>query len=429
MHGGCITSISGWQNNRATLSLWRVARFALNPMQWRADSARLHSPDATDERNPMSDLPDPFREARKEAPVLECEFQGESTPMILRHEDVRHAAKDWKTFSSDAPFRVPIPSEEDVRTMRQLPVETDPPDHTDYREIIEPFFRRAKDPAVIAQVEALIDGLLSAALGRESTEVVREFALPLQSRALAFLLNVPEAEAETWIRWGVHVFRDGDSKGMALETYLHAQFDQAEANPGADFFSGLTKATFRGRPLTREEMMGFANLTFAGGRDTVIHTISSVIAYLGWHPEALEFLRQDPARIVHAGEEFFRVITPLTHIGRVCPVETDVHGVTVPAGGRVSLCWASANQDEAAFDAPGEVRLDRKPNPHVAFGLGTHLCIGAAHARLILRTLLQKCCERVAAITVLDANEHVEDEAKYKRAVGYESLTVRLTPR
>src|ERR1019366_9853008 len=156
----------------------------------------------------MSNIPDPFSEPRKEKGVLECEFQGESVPMILRHEDVRRAAKDWKTFSSDAPFRVPIPSEEDVRTMRQLPIETDPPDHTEYRDIVEPFFRRAKDPAVVARVEALIEELISDALGRESIEVVREFALPLQSRALAYLLNVPEAEAQTWISWGTHVFRD-----------------------------------------------------------------------------------------------------------------------------------------------------------------------------------------------------------------------------
>ena len=73
--------------------------------------------------------------------------------MMLRHEDVRRAAKDWKTFCSDAEFRVPIPSEEDVRTVRQLPIETDPPDHAEYRAIVEPFFRRPKDPAVIARVE------------------------------------------------------------------------------------------------------------------------------------------------------------------------------------------------------------------------------------------------------------------------------------
>ena len=377
----------------------------------------------------MDKVSDPFREARTAAGVLKCPFQGEEVPMILRHEDVRKAAKDWATFSSDAPFRVPIPSEENVRSMRQLPVETDPPDHTDYRKIAEPFFQRAKDPQVIAQVEALIGGLLEEALRRDSIEVVREFALPIQSRALAYLLNVPESEAELWISWGTHVFRDGGSKGSALETYLHERFDRAAAAPGDDFFSALTRATFRGRPLTREEMMGFGNLTFAGGRDTVIHTISSVLGYLASHPEALEFLRQDPARIIHAVEEFFRVISPLTHIGRVCPAETDVHGATVPAGGRASLCWASANQDEAAFDAPAEIRLDRKPNPHLAFGFGAHLCLGAAHARLLVRTLLQQCLQRVGAIQVLEAQEHVEREARYERVVGYERLRVRLVAR
>ena len=377
----------------------------------------------------MDPASDPFIEARRKDGVLPCNFQGETLPMILRHEEVRKAARDWKTYSSDAPFRVPIPSEEDVRTMRQLPVETDPPDHTDYRRIVEPFFQRAKDPQMMAQVEALMDGMLQEAMRHDSIEVVREFALPIQSRAMTYLLNVPESEADLWIGWGIHVFRDGGSKGMSLEAYLHQQLDRGAAQPGGDFFSALAHATFRGRPLTREEMMGFGNLTFAGGRDTVIHTLSSVLGYLAGHPEALEFLRQDPSRVVHATEEFFRVVTPLTHIGRVCPVESQVEGMTVPAGGRVSLCWASANQDEAVFENPSEVRLDRKPNPHMAFGFGTHLCLGAAHARLLVRTLLQKCIDRVGQITVLSAQERVEREQAYQRVMGYESLVVRIAPR
>ena len=326
--------------------------------------------------NPNSD---PFRAARAASGVLQCPFHGEDITMILRHEDVRRAAKDWKTFSSDAPFRVPIPSEEGVRTMRQLPIETDPPEHTDYRKITDPFFQRPKDPAFIARIEALIDGLLLAALGRDAIEIVNEFALPLQSRALTYLLNVPESEAETWIGWGIHVFKvtGGEfKKGNLLEDYLHAQFDRAVARPGEDFFSALTQATFRGRPLNREEMMGFANLAFAGGRDTIIHTVSCALGYLAAHPEALEYLRADPKRITLASEEFFRVFMPLTHIGRVCPEATEVNGVTVKAGDRISLCWASANLDAKAFDAPEEVRLDRKPNPHLAFGFGPHLCMG-----------------------------------------------------
>lgn len=376
------------------------------------------------------EIPDPFREARLKDGVLPCEFQGENIPMILRHEDVRKAAKDWQTYSSDAPFRVPIPSEEEFRTVRQLPVETNPPEHTEYREIVEPFFRRAKDPGMIAQVDALISEMVGAALARPAVEIVREFALPLQSRAMTYLLNVPEAEAQTWIGWGTHVFRDGagTKKGAALEAYIHEQLDQAARNPGADFFSALTQGTFQGRPLTRAEMVGFANLTFAGGRDTIIQMVAYTIGYLGKNAQALPFLRADPKRIVNACEEIFRVLTPLTHIGRVCPVETNVHGVTVPPQGRVSLCWASANMDEKAFDAPTEFRLDRKPNPHMAFGSGAHLCLGAAHARLILRILLQKLAERVSAVEILSSEDHVENEPKYRRVVGYDALTVRLAP-
>jgi len=380
----------------------------------------------------MSSTTDPFKAPRTAAGVLKCPFHAETIPMILRHEDVRRAAKDWKTYSSDAPFRVPIPSEEDVRTMRQLPIETDPPDHTEYREIVEPFFKRAKEPVVVARVEALIGQMVADALARDSIEVVREFALPLQSRALTYLLDMPETEAETWISWGTHVFHDGGDghqKGAALETYLQRQLARAAAHPGPDFFSALTQARFRGRPLTRAEMMGYANLTFAGGRDTIIHTVSSIIHHLARHPEALEFLREDPTRIALASEEFFRVVTPLTHIGRVCPADTDVLGVSVKAGERVSLGWASANQDPAAFDAPEEVRLDRKPNPHVAFGIGTHVCLGAPHARLLVRTLLQAVIERVGRVTVLAAKEQIESTAAYQRVIGFESLTVRLEPR
>lgn len=381
---------------------------------------------------PHDAVPDPFREARRKDGILRCPIQGEQVPMILRHEDVRRAAKDWKTFSSDAPFRVPIPSEEEVRSMRQLPIETDPPEHTDYRAIVEPFFRRAKDPAVVARVEALVERLIQSALQRDSIEVVREFALPLQSHALTYLLNVPEEEAAVWIGWGTHVFRDGGSgrqRGASLENYLHAQLDRAAASPGDDFFSALTRATYRGRPLNREEMMGFANLTFAGGRDTVIYTVASVLGYLARKPEALEFLRQDPSRVIHAVEEFFRVFSPLTHIARVCPAETDVHGATVPAGGRVSLCWASANQDESAFDNPSEIRLDRKPNPHLSFGFGAHLCLGAPHARLLVRSVIQGCIDHVGRLTVLDSRDKTETEAAYSRVVGFDALTLHFKGR
>ena len=381
----------------------------------------------------MSDIPDPFREKRRTDGVLGLPTDKEVIPMILRHEDVRRAAKDWKTFSSDAPFRVPIPSEEDVRTVRQLPIEVDPPEQTDYRKLVEPFFLRAKQPAFVARVEELTDRLLAGALSHDSIEIVEGFALPLQSKALAILLDVPESEADLFISWGIHVFHVADGergvqKGEALERYLNEQFDRVAANPGDDFYGLLTKASFRGRPLTREEMLGFANLMFAGGRDTVIYSVACAIGYLAEHPEALEFLRADPDRIVHASEEFFRAYMPLTHIGRVCPVDTDVHGMQVQAGERATLCWASANLDEEVFEAADEVRLDRKPNPHVSFGFGAHLCLGAAHARTVMRVLLSLLCRRVSRIELISKRDRVEHTPAYDRPLGYESLVVRMRP-
>lgn len=374
---------------------------------------------------------DPFEKARSEDAVLACPFQGETIPMILRHADVRAAAKDWKTYSSDAPFRIPIPSEEEFRRMRQLPIETDPPEHTEYRKIVEPFFKRAKNPEVMAEIDALIDKLVSDALNKDSIDIVSEFSLPLQSRALTHLLKLPESEAETWISWGIHVFGDksGEKSGHSLEKYIEDQFDRATENPGEDFFSALTKASYQGRSLTREEMLGFANLTFAGGRDTVIHTVSSIFHHLAHHPEALEFLREDPKRIDLASEEYFRMASPLTHIGRVCPVDTNVHGFKVKAKERVSLCWASANRDETVFDAPHETKLDRKPNPHIAFGAGTHLCLGAPHARLLVRTLLKKLSQQVDTIEILEEEALVEEEAAYSRSNGFVSLVAALNPR
>lgn len=175
--------------------------------------------------------------------------------------------------------------------------------------------------------------------------------------------------------------------------------------------------------------MGFGNLVFAGGRDTIIHSISSIIAYLGQNPESLEFLREDHRRIVLASEEFFRVFMPLTHIGRVCPADTNVHGVSVKSGGRVSLAWVAANFDETVFEAPEEIRLDRKPNPHLSFGFGAHLCLGAAHARLVVRSLLEALVDRVEQIKILEAIEHIEHEARYERKNGYDSLTAVFSQR
>ncbi len=372
---------------------------------------------------------DPFKEARRAKGVMKCPFEGEMITMLLRHEEVRRAAADWKQFSSNAPFRVPIPSEEEMRSVRQLPIELDPPDHKEYRKLTDPFFLRAKDPQVMAAVKQLVESIVDSVSNGKPFDTVTDFALPIQSLALTHLLNMPESEASIWIKWGIHVFQpqEGETKrGSQLETYLSETFDKAEANPGNDFFGALTQAEFRGRKLTRDECMGFANLAFAGGRDTIIHSITSIIGWLAAHPEALRFLREDTKRITLAAEEFFRVFMPLTQIGRVCPAGAEVHGVKVSPGERIGLCWASANRDESVFENADQVILDRRPNPHVSFGFRDHLCQGAAHARLVVRSVLDALCSREIEIEMIRQIPHLEQAKEFTRVVGFDELKVRF---
>jgi cytochrome P450 len=377
----------------------------------------------------MSNYDDPFQEIRAKCPIHVGTFDSERVPMLLRLADVRAAAKDTTTFSSDAPRRIPFPTEEDVRTVRQYPLEVDPPVHAEYRKIVEPSFLRPRRPEVLVKIHALIDRLIDKALDSESIDAVKDIAIPLQSYALTYLLDVPEKEAELWVSWGIHVFKDGDgkSKGPFMEKYCQQMFEAAGENPGDDFFSRLNRAEFQGRPLTLEEKLGFANIVFAGGRDTIVHTITRIISYFARNSAALEWIRERPDRVTLASEEFFRIYIPLTHIGRVCPVKTDVHGFEVKPGGRVSLCWSSANRDAEVFDEPNEIRLDRRPNPHVAFGFGAHICLGSHHARAIMRGLIRSLAQKASKIEIMDAVELIEAESDYTRKIGYERLVVKFT--
>ena len=118
----------------------------------------------------------------------------------------------------------------------------------------------------------------------------------------------------------------------------------------------------------------------------------------------------------------------MTHIGSVCPVATRVAGMAVEPGGRVYLGWASANLDGTVFDEPLAIRLDRRPNPHVSFGFGAHLCLGAAHSRTVMKSLLNALCRRVERIDLVSQRDRVEKTAAYDRTLGYERLTVRMAP-
>jgi hypothetical protein len=380
-----------------------------------------------------SKLSDPFEKARKESGYLAIDDQNDPVMMLLRHKDVRKTAHNYKGFSSETqPGRIVVPSEVTIRETRQIPFEVDPPRHGEYRALIEPWFRRPLEPEYQAKLTAQIESIVEEALTKETLEIVEGFALPLQSKALTLLLNTPFEESETWISWGTHVFRsdgealDGD-KANILYDYLDAELDRAAAQPGDDLYSVLLNSEFEGKKLTKEEAKGVMVLTFAGGRDTVINAVTNSIAYLADHPESLVRLRKEPELIGNAVEEMIRYFSPLTQMGREVTEDTYVCEHAIKAKSRVSLCWASANRDESVFENPNEIVLDRKINPHVGFGFSHHNCLGATHARQIMKILLSTLSKKLKAIEIQDFQDNIEDWEKYQRKVGFYKLQVKFT--
>lgn len=382
-----------------------------------------------------STFPDPFEQARKEKGFGEMDDQNDPVTMVLRLRDLRKCAHNWKTFQSAAkPGRIVVPSEVYIRDTRQIPFEVDPPAHTEYRALVEKWFKRPELPQYQEKLEKQISAAVEEALAMDAVEVVGEFSLPLQSRALTLLLNIPYEEAATWISWGTHVFRSDETKLDAqkaniLYDYIDEQIDKAIANPGEDLYSVLLASEYQGRKLTKEEVKGVMILTFAGGRDTVINAVTNTIAYFADHPESLERLRKEPEITRRAVEELVRYFSPLTHMGRVATEDTQVCEHAVKTDSRISLCWASANRDDTVFDKPNEVILDRKINPHVSFGFSHHKCLGAPHARQILKTLIGVLAEKVQSIDLIDAQENIEHWGEFNRKVGFDSLRVKFKSR
>lgn len=379
-----------------------------------------------------SNFPDPFEQARQEKGIGEMNDQDDPVVMVLRYKDVKAYAHNWETFQSGAiPGRIVVPSEVDIRDIRQIPFEVDPPLHKAYRDLMEDWFKRPFQSAYEAKLTAQIEALVEEVVNKESLEVVREFALPLQSNALTLLVNVPIEEATTWISWGTHVFRSDDnpldnSKANVLFDYLDEQIEKAANNPSDDMYSLLLNVDFQGRKLTKEEIKGVMILTFAGGRDTIINAVTNTIAYFAEHPASLDRLRKEPKLIHKATEELVRYFSPLTHMGRVVTEDTSVCEHAIKNDTRISLCWASANRDASVFENPNEVILDRKRNPHVAFGFSHHQCLGAHHSRKILKVLIKVLTEKIQSIDIESCEEKIEEWGQFNRKVGFENLLVKF---
>lgn len=284
----------------------------------------------------------------------------------------------------------------DVRDYPQLPLEVDPPEHGAYRALVEPILGRRAITALEHDIRAIAVRLIDNFRARGRTEAVHDIAIPMVASTIARVLGRPDDAAEL-ASWGItswELLPDGTRSGTRLHAYIARALDEAPewatAPPGTDAFAHLAAATIDGRALTRTEQVGLASLLLAGGRDTVIHVLCGAMWHLAGDPAERARLRAEPERLQLAIEEYLRYLSPNPGMERCATTAVSGSWGSATAGDVVILGWGPANHDPAAFDAPGTIRLDRRPNPHVAFGSGPHTCIGIHLARLEVRWFLEE---------------------------------------
>jgi cytochrome P450 len=354
----------------------------------------------------------PFRQAGH----VRATRDGWDFTLAVNYDEVKRIARDWRTFTSDTPFEVPIPHEHDVRGVRQLPIEVDPPRHTVLRRLVEDAFSHEGVEAHAPVVADVVDRALAKAGLHRRLDVVSEIALPVVNHALAATLGLPIEDVSLWLTWGTHVFFPSGSAAKrsneALDAYLERIVDDALDGSGGGIFADVARADVDGRRLTRDEVLGFANLMFAGGRDTVVGGIVNMFIAVAHLPAALAWVREHPRNARTAVEEILRIQAPLSYIGRHATEPATVGGSKVDHGDLVALGFGAANRDPSAFDDADSCRLDRRPNRHIAFGHGPHTCLGAHLARMEMRVTL----ERLAAVA--DAVEFVEPFTRRHLDVG-----------
>jgi cytochrome P450 family 142 subfamily A polypeptide 1 len=180
-------------------------------------------------------------------------------------------------------------------------------------------------------------------------------------------------------------------------------FEERKRAPRDDLMSIWARSSLGGRPMDFETVHWELGLIVPGGVDTTRTTIARALILLAERPALLEQMAGDPGVIPSAVEELLRYLTPLNQMFRTAASEAEVGGRTIPAGGRLCLLYPSANRDEAYFARPDEIDFQRSPNPHVAFGLGTHFCLGANLARLTLRVFFEELAARIGRIEPMAA--------------------------
>ena len=330
----------------------------------------------------LDDIFDDYARMHAECPVAWSDRYG-GFWAVTRYEDVRAAEHDWDTFSV-APSMI-LPSFGTDRPL--VPLDVDPPAHTPYRQILLPFFSPGRMDALIPRTREIAQELLDETAGDAVIDASR-YCRMLPTMVFGEYCGFPMQDAEQFDAW-VHdiVFARTDEEDVAraaadaVYAYFRELIAARRREPGPDVISALLASDHLGRPLDDEEMLDICYLLFVAGLETTAGTIRAALWYLAQHPDELARLASDATLIPAATEEFLRALSPVQAMARTLKQDTVISGVEMQAGERVVLAFGAANRDAEVFQCPHDVVLDRAPNPHTAFGVGAHRCLGSNLAR------------------------------------------------
>jgi cytochrome P450 len=394
---------------------------------------------------------------RRESPVHWCE-----PPVLMpfwavtRHAQICEVSKRPELFRSgkgilpatrEAASRIARGERTPLDAMQTI-ITMDPPRHRAFRRVASPRF----SPRAIAQLDAvvqasarrLVDPLYDAQVGGEGAcDFATEVAAAHPLRILSTILGVAQEDEPEILRITQQLFAADDPEfrreeadreqafrnlGLEFLRYFGRIIADRRAHPRDDLASVLANARVDGAPMGERETLGYYLITFTAGHDTTRNSLAGGMLALVEHPAERAKLRRDPAGgVADAVEEIVRWTTPVNYMMRTAARETELGGAKIREGDRLLLFYASANRDEAVFERPSEFRVDRRPNPHLGFGIGEHFCLGAHLARASQRALFAELVGRLEDVELAAPPERLA--ASFVAGVKHLPLRYRLAPR
>lgn len=360
-----------------------------------------------------------YDEMRERCPVAHSGLLGWS---LFRHEDIVRVLNDPDTFSNAVSMHPAVPNG------------MDPPEHTEYRRIIEPYFRPDRMDAFEPQCREITAGLVQLLLGRDEVEIIGEFTHRFAVRVQCAFLGWPADLHEPMRLWTQRNDKSRLAEDRTVTTKIAQEFEgyvvallRARRVAGAQASDDVTTRLLReqawARPLRDEEIVSILRNWTVGEVGTISAAVGILVHHISEHADLQERLRAQPSLLPDAIEEILRIHGPLVANRRVTTRPVEVGGRLIGAGERISLNWISANRDGRAFDDPEAFRLGRDPAANLLYGAGIHVCPGAPLARMELRVAMEELLRRT---TRIDPNPDRPPTGAMYPASGFGTLSLRI---